>query len=133
MSSPLNPYAAVRENTQGEGDARPTALQIIHDEGLVNKMSDKVILVTGSSSGLGIETVRALHATGAHIFMLVRDMKRGQEVLEEIRAGGEGVGKIELIEMELDSFKSVRAGAAEFLKRKYQAQCAGQQCRQVNY
>lgn len=129
MSSPLNPYAAVHENPQGEGDARPTALQIIHDEGLVNKMSDKVMLVTGSSSGLGIETVRALHATGAHIFMLVRDMKRGQEVLEEIRTGSEGVGKIELIEMELDSFKSVRAGAAEFLKREYQAQCAGQQCR----
>lgn len=117
MSSPMHPYAAAHENPQGEGDARPTALQIIHDEGLVNKMSDKVMLVTGSSSGLGLETVRALQATGAHIFMQVRDMKRGQEVLEEIRATSEGKGKLELLEMELDSFKSVKAGAAEFLKR----------------
>jgi NAD(P)-dependent dehydrogenase (short-subunit alcohol dehydrogenase family) len=113
----MHPYAAAHENPQGEGDARPTALQIIHDEGLVNSMSDKVMLVTGSSSGLGLETVRALHATGAHIFMQVRDMKRGQEVLEEILASSEGNGKLELIEMELDSFKSIRTGAAEFLKR----------------
>ncbi len=117
MSSLMHPYAAAHENPQGEGDARPTALQIIHDEGLVNSMSDKVMLVTGSSSGLGLETVRALHATGAHIFMQVRDMKRGQEVLEEILASSEGNGKLELIEMELDSFKSIRTGAAEFLKR----------------
>jgi NAD(P)-dependent dehydrogenase (short-subunit alcohol dehydrogenase family) len=117
MPSTLNPYAAAHENPQGEGDARPTALQIIHDEGLVNKMTDKVMLVTGSSSGLGIETVRALHATGAHIFMQVRDMEKGQQVLEEILATSEGKAKLELIRIELDSFTSVRAGAAEFLKK----------------
>jgi hypothetical protein len=75
MFSPLNPYAAVHENPQGEGDVLPNGLQIIYDEGLVNKMSDRVMLVTRSSSGLGIETVRALHATDAHTFMQVRDMK----------------------------------------------------------
>jgi NADP-dependent 3-hydroxy acid dehydrogenase YdfG len=58
------------------------------------------MLVTGSPSGIGVETVRALHATGAHIFMQVRDMKRGQEVLEEILASSEGSGKLELLEME---------------------------------
>ena len=49
--------------------------------------------------------------------MQARVMKRGQEVLEEIRATSEGKGKLELIEIELDSFKSVRAGAADFLKK----------------
>jgi hypothetical protein len=76
MSSPTAPYAAAHENPQGEGDARPTALQIIHDEGLVNKLTDKVFLVTGTSSGIGVETVRALHATGAHIFMQARRKQR---------------------------------------------------------
>jgi NAD(P)-dependent dehydrogenase (short-subunit alcohol dehydrogenase family) len=75
------------------------------------------MLVTGSSSGIGVETVRALHRTGAHVFMQVRDMNRGQEVLEEILAGSEGSGKLELLEMELDSLKFVRAAANEFLKR----------------
>ncbi len=51
------------------------------------------------------------------IFMQAWDMKRGQEVLQEIRASSEGMGKLERIEMELDSFKSVSAGAVEFLNR----------------
>ncbi|KAF4614322.1 hypothetical protein G7Y89_g15414 [Cudoniella acicularis] len=117
VSSPLDPYAAAHLRPQGEGDARPTALQIIHDEGLVNKMTDKVMFITGASSGLGAETARALHATGAHIFMQVRDLKKGQEVLEEIRASSEGKGEIELLFMELDSRDLVREGASEFLKR----------------
>jgi NADP-dependent 3-hydroxy acid dehydrogenase YdfG len=75
------------------------------------------MIVTGSSSGIGVETVRALHTTEAHISMQARDMKRGQEVLEDILASSEASGKLELLEMELDSLKSVRAGANEFLKR----------------
>lgn len=117
MSSRILPFAALHENPQGEGDARPTAMQIIEDEGLINKMTDKVMIVTGSSSGIGIETVRALHATGAHIFMQVRDMKTGQEVLEEILSSSKGSGKLELLEMNLDSFESVRDGAEKFLKK----------------
>jgi len=117
MSSPSNPYAAENASPQGEGDARPTALQIIHDEGLVNKMSGKVFLVTGTSSGIGAETVRALHATGADVFMQVRDMVKGEAVLKDILATSEGTGRIELLYIELASFKSIRAGAAEFLKQ----------------
>lgn len=49
--------------------------------------------------------------------MQMRDMKRGQEVLEEILASYEGSRKLELLEMELDSLKSFRAAANEFLKR----------------
>jgi hypothetical protein len=80
MSSSASCYAAVHQNPQSEGDARPTAIQIIQDERLVNKLTDKAMLVTGSSSSIGVETVRALHTTGAHIFMQVRDMTRGREV-----------------------------------------------------
>ena len=117
MSSPTNPYADVHSSPNGAGDARPTALQIIDDEGLVNKMTDKVMLVTGSSSGIGIETVRALHATGAKVFMQVRDMKKGDAVLKDILAHSPGTGSLELLKMDLDSFESIRAGATEFMKR----------------
>ena len=117
MSSPTNPYPSAHANPKGAGDARPTALQIIHDEDLVNKMPDKVMLVTGASSGIGVETVRALHATGAKIFMQVRDMGKGAAVMEDILASSEGMGSIELIRMELDSFDSIRAGVAEFLSK----------------
>ncbi|KAH7306086.1 short-chain dehydrogenase/reductase-like protein [Rhexocercosporidium sp. MPI-PUGE-AT-0058] len=60
------------------GDARPTALQIIQDEGLEGKMIDKVFLVTGTSAGIGPDTAKALAATGGKVFMTVRDMKKGE-------------------------------------------------------
>lgn len=78
MTSPIRPYLAEHENPQGEGDARPTAMKIILDDDLVNKLTGKVFLVTGTSSGIGVETVRALHATGADVFMHVRDMVKGE-------------------------------------------------------
>jgi NAD(P)-dependent dehydrogenase (short-subunit alcohol dehydrogenase family) len=117
MSSPTNPYVAEHQSPRGEGDARPTALQIIRDEGLVNKLDGKVFLVTGTSSGIGVETVRALHATGAHVFMQVRDMDKGEGVMKDILATSVGTGKLDILYMELGSFKSIRAGAAEFLKK----------------
>jgi NAD(P)-dependent dehydrogenase (short-subunit alcohol dehydrogenase family) len=117
MPSATNPYADAHLSPSGVGDARPTALQVIHDEGLVNKLVGKAMLVTGASSGIGIDTVAALHATGADVYMQVRDMKKGKEVMDNILASSEGTGKIDIVRMELDSFESIRAGVEEFLKR----------------
>ncbi|KAH6908808.1 short-chain dehydrogenase [Coprinopsis sp. MPI-PUGE-AT-0042] len=92
-------------NLRGAGDARPTALQIVEDEGLIGNLSDKVFLITGVSSGIGIET-------------LLRNVAKGQKVVDEILAEKrEGGGKIDLIELELDSFESIRNGAQDFLSK----------------
>ncbi|KAH6010616.1 hypothetical protein HBI83_165610 [Parastagonospora nodorum] len=105
-------------NLRGSGDARPTALQIVRDEGIVGKLSDKTFLITGVSAGLGIETHRALHATGAHIYGTVRSFQKGQKVVDKILSEKiEGGGKIDLVELELDSFDSIRKGVHEFLSR----------------
>ena len=64
-------HASVHAVPQGPGDARPTALQIVRDEGLEGKLDDLVVLITGGSSGLGIETARAMAATGAQVMALV--------------------------------------------------------------
>lgn len=100
----------------GPGDARPTALQIVQDEGLVGKLIDKVMLVTGASSGIGIETAAALHATGATVFATARDLTKGQKVIDEILARDPlNKAPIHLIKMELDSLESVNRGAKEIL------------------
>lgn len=120
--APPAPYAAAHTSLNGPGDARPTAMAIVEDEGLVGKLKDKVILITGCSSGIGVETARALHATGAHLFLTVRDVPKGEKVLQDILRNdksGRG-GKIELLRLELDSLTSVRAAAAEFLSRSKQ-------------
>lgn len=47
-------YAAAHASPAGPGDARPTAYAIIKDEGLEGKLLDKVVLITGCSSGIGV-------------------------------------------------------------------------------
>ena len=46
-------YAAAHAKPAGPDDERPTALDIVKDEGLEGKLADKVVLITGCSSGIG--------------------------------------------------------------------------------
>ena len=108
-----SPYAAAHESTQGPGDARPTALQIVKDNDLEGKLTDKVIFITGCSSGIGIETARALAVTGAKLFCSTRDMEKGEAALGNILQPGH----VELIKLDMNSLDSVRACAEEFLSK----------------
>lgn len=115
----MSRYAEAHENTKGPGDARPTALQIVKDEGLIGKLTDKVFLVTGVSSGIGIETMRALYATGGHVFGTVRNMEKGQKAVDDVKSKTKG-GKITLIEMDNESLASVKKAAESFLSQSKQ-------------
>ncbi|KAJ5961375.1 uncharacterized protein N7479_008525 [Penicillium vulpinum] len=102
------------ENLNGPGDSRVTRSQIVEDEGLADKWSDKVVLITGVSSGIGVETVRVLASTGATIFGTARNLDKAKEAL-----GGSLLdsGRVKLLFMDQTDFSSVRACAAEFLKQ----------------
>ncbi|KAI0468614.1 hypothetical protein F4859DRAFT_194757 [Xylaria cf. heliscus] len=124
-------YRAAHETPKGPGDARPTARQIIQDEHRQDgSLSDKVIFITGCSSGLGIETARALASTGATLFLTARNLAKARAALGGILededgggsgdgsgGGGGGDGKVHLLDLDLESLASVRACAAEFLAR----------------
>ena len=114
----MSRYAAAHASPQGAGDARPTAMQIVRDEGLVGKLADKVMLITGGSAGMGAETARAFHATGAKVFITVRNLEKGRKVVESIKSDDtSNKAEIIMIQMELDSLDSVRAGAKELLSQ----------------
>lgn len=112
----IAPYAKEHQDTNGPGDARPTALRIVRDQSLDGQLKGKAILVTGGTSGIGFETVRALHATGADVYFTGRDVEKGKKAEEELRYDDKP-GKLEYMEMGLDSLKSVREFAVEFLSR----------------
>jgi NAD(P)-dependent dehydrogenase (short-subunit alcohol dehydrogenase family) len=71
----------------------------------------KRILVTGVSAGLGVETARALAAHGAQVIGAARDLAKAKAATEVVRADAANGGSLELIELDLASLASVRAGA----------------------
>jgi NAD(P)-dependent dehydrogenase (short-subunit alcohol dehydrogenase family) len=80
------------------------------------ELKGKRFLVTGTASGLGRETARALVARGASVVGVVRNLAKAQAATAAIRdAGSQGGGTLELLELDLASLPSVRAGADRLL------------------
>lgn len=106
-------YHQAHLNPQGPGDARPTALQIINDQNLEGKLAGKIAVVTGASSGIGVETARALAATGMKLFLPVRDLDKAKAALDDFF----DPEQIELVKMDGSSLGSVKA-AVEIILAK---------------
>jgi len=87
--------------------AEPTADSVLagHDFG------GKRAIVTGASSGVGVEIAAALAGHGARVTLAVRDEAKGHEVAAEI-GRGRGVEPPEVRHLDLLSMASVRAFAA---------------------
>lgn len=109
-TSATSRYANAHLNPNGPGDARPTALQIIQDEQMEGVLSGKVALITGCSSGLGVETARAMKATGATLFVTARNLAKAKAALGDILDGD----RVHVLQLDLESLDSVRACVAEF-------------------
>ena len=70
----------------------------------------KTAIVTGASSGIGVETARALASAGAEVTLAVRDIAAGERVAAEIRAGT-GNAAVTVGALELGDLGSVAAFA----------------------
>ena len=106
-------YEAVHRSPNGPGDSRPTALQIITDNNLEGMLTGKIIFITGCSSGIGIETARALFATGATLYLTARDIEKAEKALPDLKNSS----RVHILSLDLNSFESVRACAADFLSK----------------
>lgn len=103
------------EVLNGPGDSRVTGQEIIKDEeeGLGNSWGHdkKVVLITGVSSGIGVETVRALASAGATVYGTARNLEKAREALGDELLG---TGRVHLLFMDQTDLASVRACVEEF-------------------
>ncbi|KAJ5179288.1 hypothetical protein N7492_002498 [Penicillium capsulatum] len=109
----MSRYAAVHANPNGLGDARPTAMQIIQDEGIKDQLANKVAVITGVSSGMGFETVHALASTGMHLFLTARDLTKAKNALGDKF----NPDQMELIHMDNASLDSVHTATNAILAK----------------
>ncbi|XP_037041998.1 retinol dehydrogenase 11-like [Bradysia coprophila] len=79
------------------------------------KIDGKVVIVTGGSSGLGLETARNLAGRGGRIYIASRDERKGNRGAESIRKST-GNQNVQFIKLNLASLKSVREFSETFHK-----------------
>jgi NAD(P)-dependent dehydrogenase (short-subunit alcohol dehydrogenase family) len=75
-------------------------------------LSGKLVVITGGSAGIGVETARVLAKHGAKIVSVVRDQKKGQVAIELIRRSVPDAD-VELAVLDLFDLDSVRTGSGE--------------------
>lgn len=94
-------------------NARTTADEVIKGHDLTNYEC----IVTGGTSGIGVETVRVLTKAGARVVIGARDIEKAEKVAKRIRDQTKN-SKIEVEKLELDSLASVRNFVKAYLGRK---------------
>lgn len=87
--------------TYGE---QSTAEEVARDVDLAGKR----VLITGVSSGLGVETARVMAARGARVIGAVRDVAAAEPVTQVVRDAAAHGGGLDLVELDLASLESVR-------------------------
>lgn len=85
-------------------DSQSTASEVLENIDL----SGKNVVVTGATSGIGLETVRAFAAAGARVTMGVRDVARGKDLARGLE------GKVAVRDLDLSAPGSIRSFAAEW-------------------
>jgi NAD(P)-dependent dehydrogenase (short-subunit alcohol dehydrogenase family) len=71
-------------------------------------MEGKTVVLTGANTGIGKQTTLELARRGAHVVMACRSRERGEAARGEIEAETGGRGRLEVREIDLGSFASIR-------------------------
>ena len=107
----------------GSGSSRPasrfhlTAQDVIDECGKNGTINNLSILVTGATSGIGIETSRVLALNGAKVFLMGRDQSKLENVVNNINHElKSSSGSVQGVICDLNSLASVKQFAQKFLQ-----------------
>lgn len=98
----------MKPGSAGSLGSRTTAEEALRGASLAGKTA----IVTGASSGIGVETARVLAKAGAKVILAVRALPAGEEVAFRIRQ--ETGATVEVKHLDLTDLLSVRAFATAF-------------------
>ncbi|KAF4967692.1 hypothetical protein FSARC_4752 [Fusarium sarcochroum] len=85
----------------------------------IPSLTNKVILITGANTGLGKATaIELAKHSPAHVYLTSRNSTKGNTALDEVKLAASEGTKASLLELDLTNFASIKAAAAEFLKRE---------------
>jgi len=79
-------------------------------------VSDKVCVITGANTGIGLATARELARQGAQLVLACRSRDKTERVIEEMKQAS-GNPAIDFLSLDLASLDQVRTAAAELLGR----------------
>lgn len=77
------------------------------------RIDGKVVIVTGGTSGLGLETARNLASRGGRIYLASRGERQGNEAVKAIRQSTRN-GNVKFMRLDLGSQKSIRKFSETF-------------------
>ncbi len=90
--------------------------QQIWDANIVPDQKGKVVIVTGSSSGIGFEAARVLASKNATVIIAVRNMEKGNSAANKIRKQHKNAD-VYVMELDLASLESVRSFTTIFKEK----------------
>lgn len=79
--------------------------------------SGRLALITGASSGLGLETARALVARGATVILGCRSRTRAERARQELLPAAANGGAVDLLDLDLADLASVVQAARQLAER----------------
>jgi NAD(P)-dependent dehydrogenase (short-subunit alcohol dehydrogenase family) len=77
--------------------------------------SSNTIVVTGANTGIGKSVALQLAQSGHHVVAVCRDPAKGKEAMEEIRRAAGSNARVDFVQGDLSSVKSVRDLATRLL------------------
>jgi NAD(P)-dependent dehydrogenase (short-subunit alcohol dehydrogenase family) len=116
------------ENSGPASRSHLTGQDVINECGLAGRIKNLSILVTGSSSGIGIETSRVLAYNGAKVFMLGRSKTKLEEVINDInhelkQQNQSNRGSVQGVICDLNSLSSIKQFAQKFIPKCSYIEC----------
>jgi NAD(P)-dependent dehydrogenase (short-subunit alcohol dehydrogenase family) len=79
----------------------------------MERMKDRICMVTGGNAGIGKETAQALAQQGGHVVIVSRNPQRGEDAAQEIRAAT-GNQMVDVLICDYASQDSIREMTAQF-------------------